>query len=233
MIDVPYRTPMVEDSRTVSAPWERALRAAFESIPRETLTRLQSELVALAGNLKRSDVGLLVWVSDFAHTLEWNGTGWQFAPGDGPGGYIQAFAVDPDPADGWRLCDGSATTYLKKDGTTGSYTTLDLVSAANKAAYPKLGGTVSGPNAAVAPTHTDPSVNSASTGASVNPATTGAPSATATVQSGAGATVASSSHSHNVTATLNDPGHSHTLTAGSVGSDGEPCNIVLRPWFRR
>lgn len=115
--------------------------------------RTQAQLAALAATLTANDTGLLVPVTNHNHVLQWNGTTWQFAPGDGQGGFVQGFLVDPDPTTGWHLCDGTANVpYLKKDGTLGTQTLPDLVSAANKAAYFKLGSPASATvNAATAP----------------------------------------------------------------------------------
>lgn len=187
--------------------------------------RAQSELAALALTLGSGDGGLLVEVTDYAHVLRWDGAAWEWGPGEDGGGYVQAFAVDPTGS-GWQLCDGTTVAYLKSDGTTANYATPDLIGA-GAAAYLKLGDTVSGPNAATAPAFTGGSIAAASTGIT---ASTGGPSATTNVTAG-GVPVASSGHTHTVSVT--DPTHTHTIGAGSVADDGEPRNMVLRPWFRR
>lgn len=220
--------------------------------------RTQSQLAALGATLTTNDVGFLVEVTDYRHTLQWSGTAWTWGPGDAGSGMIQAFAVDPNPTTGWQLCDGTANVpYLKADGTTATFTTPDL---AGTPAYLKLAGSIAGPTAANAPTLTNPTVASATTGLTVDAASTGVsdnasatgistgvPSATATVQVGVGATVASSTHTHGITDpthvhtindpththTVTDPQHSHSLTGGSVGADGEPRHYNLKAWFRK
>lgn len=149
----PIRTPLLTVSRLISRQWEVFFAEVVRSIADPSLQYAQADIAALGGRLTRADAGRLVWVTDFRHLLRWTGSAFEFADGDGPGGYIQGFAVDPDPTTGWVLCDGAATTYLKKDGTTGNYTTPDLIGA-GAGAYLKLGDTVSGPTAAIAPAFT-------------------------------------------------------------------------------
>jgi len=114
----------------------------------QLVTVAQSGLAALAATLDTGSAGLRVYVSDYDHTLVWSGTGWIFASGE-RAGYVEAFLVDPSPATGWQLCDGTAgVTYLKSDGSTGSLTVPDLVGSPS---YLKFGVAVTGINAAVAP----------------------------------------------------------------------------------
>lgn len=209
---------------------------------------MRATQATLPADLGTNDTGFIVQVTDFNHRLVWSGTAWGWAPGDeGSGKGPIPFEIDPSPTTGWALYDGSTVTYLKSDGTTGSIALPDLTSAANKAAYLKLGSPDSGPNAAVAPTVTGGGGNtgSATTGVT-NPSATGATapgagsnnSASVAVQSGAGTTVAadphthtSASHTHTIGAPT-DPGHVHTLGALSAGTNGEPRNLERRPWFR-
>jgi hypothetical protein len=103
---------------------------------------------------------------------------WGWAPGEeGSGKGPVLFEVDPSPATGWHLYDGTANVpYLKSDGTTGLVTLPDLVSASGKAAYMKAGS----PNGAV-----------------VVASATGVDSGAGTVvAAGAGATVATHTHTH-------------------------------------
>ena len=168
------------------------------------VARTQTNLAALAALLAAADTGLLVDVTDFAHILKWTGTAWVYADPTDPAGRVEAFLVDPSPTTGWHLCDGTASVpYLKSDGTTGTQTLPDLTSAANKAAYTKLGSPASAtPNAAVAPNFTG----------TPQTFTTQAAQATGTVN----AFVSPNPYT----------------PAGTIDTTGEPRNVVLRPWFR-
>lgn len=78
----------------------------------------------LPADLGLNDVGFLVSVTDFNHSLRWNGTNWEFAPGDHGSGYIVAF-VNPPVQAGWLLCDGSTgVATLQGDGTIDFSVTL-------------------------------------------------------------------------------------------------------------
>jgi hypothetical protein len=189
----------------------------------------QADLAALAAVLGTDDAGLLVEVTDYAHILRWDGAAWEWGPGETGGGFVAAFAVDPTGA-GWQLCDGTTVAYLKSDGTTANYATPDLVTSAADAAVLKLGDPVSGPNAATAPTFSGGSITAAATGIT---ATTNATGTTTVIQNGAGVNVTLPSQAHVHAVNVTDPTHTHTIGAGSVGDDGEPRNMVLRPWFRR
>lgn len=78
----------------------------------------------LPTDLKPSDVGTLVYVTDYAHLLQWSvrpdlptGYGWNWGPGDSQSGFITAF-VNAPPDNGWQLCDGSANVpQLQSDGS--------------------------------------------------------------------------------------------------------------------
>lgn len=76
---------------------------------------------SLPTNLTAADAGVLVNVSDYAHVLRWNGTGFEFA--DAGSGYTQAFLINPGT--GWLLCDGTANVLtLLGDGTLDNSVTL-------------------------------------------------------------------------------------------------------------
>lgn len=201
-----------------------------------TCRRTQAQLATLAGALGTNDAGLLVEVTDYRHVLRWTGTGWSWGPGEDGRHDIVALPVDPDDAIGWQLCDGSTVAYLKGDGTTGNFTTPDLTSAANKAAYLKLGDAVSGPDAAVAPTFTGAldTTSSVSAGTPAGAVAVGNNTGTG-VAAGAGSLASPQGHSHAATFTGNAlAGHTHTVTpTGIISDDGEPRNYELRPWFRR
>lgn len=190
-----------------------------------TYQRTQSQLTALAATLGANDADLPVEVTDYRHILRWTGTAWECAAGEVLGGFIQGFAVDPDPTTGWQYCDGTATTYLKKDGTTGNFTTPDLTSAANKAAYLKLGTPVAGPTAATAPAFTGTPVTPTGTVSAI----AATPTAPMTSAVAAGQNTANNTHTHPApTVTINA-----ITPAGTVDATGEPRNYELRPWFRK
>lgn len=76
----------------------------------------------LPKDLTASDVGVLVTVTDYNHSLQWTGTGWTWGPGDAHSGYVVAF-VNAPPDDGWAPADGSAgVSQLLSDGTVDSVT---------------------------------------------------------------------------------------------------------------
>lgn len=202
--------------------------AWFKDTQVATLVRaVQANLAALAATLGATQAGLMVEVTDFRHILQWTGSAWKWGPGEDGRHDIVGLPVDPDDTTGWQLCDGSTVAYLKGDGTTSNYTTPDLVSAANKAAYLKLGTPVSGPNAATAPTFAGGALASASTGIT---ATTSATGTTQLETIAGGSSVPTAGHTHAVN--ISDPTHTHTFSGGTVGSNGEPRNMELRPWFR-
>ena len=95
----------------------------------------QSNLAALAATLGASNAGLLVWVTDYNHVLEWTGSAYQWGPGENGSAFFQGFAVAPT-GNGWHACDGSFVNYLKSDGTLGGSTLPDT---AGSAAYMKFG----------------------------------------------------------------------------------------------
>jgi hypothetical protein len=188
--------------------------------------RTQAQLAALAATLGVNDTGLKVEVTDYRHVLAWTGTQWKWGPGEDGRHDIVGLPVDPDDTTGWQLCDGTTVAYLKGDGTTANFATPDLVSSAGAAAYLKLGTPVSGPNAAVAPTFSGGAIANSFTGITV----TGNDSDLGVLITSSGATrVALNPHTHPIA----DPSHTHSLTGGAIGSNGEPRNEVLRPWFRR
>ena len=78
----------------------------------------QANLATLAATLGPSNVGLLVWVTDYNHVLEWTGTAYQWGPGENGSAFFQGFAVAPS-GNGWHVCNGAFVNYLKSDGTLG------------------------------------------------------------------------------------------------------------------
>lgn len=180
---------------------------------------------SLPADLVTSDNGFIAGVSNFVHRLRWDGPNatWNWAPGDGGSGYVQAFAVDPSPSTGWKLCNGTATTYLKSDGTTAALTPPDLLGSP---AFLQFGSPYTGTvNAAVAPTIAGQPISTglSSTGDTVTTTDTGL-IFKAGVDGGALASAV---------LTPGPGGHDHTLPTLTVDADGFPPNVVMRPWFRR
>ena len=123
----------------------------------------QSAIAYYAATLGAHDTGVLISVTDFAHTLEWGGSSFGWGPdGDDGVGDIRGKLIDPSPTTGWHLCDGTAgVKYLKSDGTTGTITLPDLVT---NPAYLKFGSPASAMiNAPVAPSLTMDSYTPAGT----------------------------------------------------------------------
>lgn len=172
---------------------------------------------ALPADLGSDDAGFLCAVTDYAHLLQWSGTGWGWAPGDSGSGDMVFKEFDPSPTTGWQLYDGTTgVTALQSDGTlTAPFTIPNLVSVA---AYLKAGSPNSGPNAAIAPTF----AGGSDTTSSVSAGTLGSVNITTTP---------------GLSPVLTNPNvlpvHSHTVTpTGTVSNTGEPRNIVRRPWLR-
>lgn len=166
-----------------------------------------------------------IYVTDYVHMLYWDGTDCNFT--DGGNCFIAFF--DVDPGTGWHLLDGTVNVkYLKKDGTTGTYTVED----AGTAFYLKASTTNSGPNAAVAPTISgvtdDATVgftgSAASAGtASINNPASGTPTTVLVppISGGGGS--------------LNTDPHHHPMSVANapISATGEPRNIARRPFFRQ
>lgn len=152
----------------------------------------------LPTNLTPNQKGFLVEVSDYGHTLRWNGTGWEWGPGDSGSGYVSGFLEAPT-APGWKLCDGSTVPRLNSDGTTTNVTLPNYTTAS----YLKLSVTANaGPNAPSGATDavtagTPSGTNSAPTFTGT-PGTTGNNSASFLVTPGP-TSVADSPHTHSFT----------------------------------
>lgn len=113
----------------------------------------QASLAAYAATLGVNDVGTRVWVTDYAHELQWTGAAWQRGPGDPEhSDTFQFFGAAPADT-GWHACDGSAAVnFLKYDGSLG---TRNLPNIVGGSAYLKLASTYSETiTAAAAPTFT-------------------------------------------------------------------------------
>ena len=89
------------------------------------LTRTQANLSALASALGPSHTGLLVFVSDYWHFLQWIGSGWYWAPGDEQSGKYAYWPTAPGASTGWVHADGSTVNCLKSNGTIIPVTLVD------------------------------------------------------------------------------------------------------------
>lgn len=125
-IEITNQQPSIADSFVIKAittfarPWYRFFNdiknflTALRNAPQQVQ---QADLSKFTAKLGREQVGVQVWVpSPYNHLLRWDGTEWQFAPGDGGSGFTSAFFSAPT-ADGWQLCDGSTVTLLRGDGS--------------------------------------------------------------------------------------------------------------------
>lgn len=197
----------------------------------------QADIAAFTANLGTDDAGCLVNVTDFTHLLRWTGSATEFAPGDDGSNY---FIDAPSAPLGKtvQLCDGTATTYLKADGTTGSYTTLNLSGHYRKSVTASADALV----AAVAPTLSGASATENAHTHAVDPGSTtsGAPSATTTVDNvGGGSTVAvgSNTHTHDTDIASFSSGagsaHSHGAGTYAISATGEPAAFKVLTYFRR
>lgn len=87
----------------------------------------QTDLAAFAATLLASDTNLLAFVTDYTHTLQWDGTAWKRGAGDTERSntFYELGSAPPEP--GWHACDGATVSYLKYDGTLGSRVLPNLV----------------------------------------------------------------------------------------------------------
>ena len=218
----------------ISQPWIRWFISIFTTLSQQVASingstvvdSTQANLSTLASTFGPGNSGQLVYVTDYNHQLRWNGSGFDWGPGEDGSGYILPFLNDPSPTTGWQLCDGSATTKLNSDGTTSPV----VVPNYGTPSYLKLGSgaPVAGPTA--------PSGVSGATSAGTPSGTNSAPatgnnSANVVVAAGVGTTVAADPHTHTTTApvfTGNALG-THTHTPGSI----ELERTQLRAWYRR
>lgn len=193
-----------------------------------TYALTQAQLAAFAGTLGKHDTDLLVNVTDYAHILQWTGTGWNWGPGETGSGRLEAFAVAPT-GHGWHLCDGSTgVSYLKSDGTTG---TLTLPNTNGSAAYMNLGSAYNPAiTAAAVPTSSTPTSSTPTfTG---TPGTTGAASAGIQSSGATGNTLTQASHTHNITpaGTVSTP----VISTPVISLPGDPvANFAALLYFRQ
>lgn len=108
--------------------------------------------MSIPTDLGTADVGLLLQVADYGHLMRWSGTVWEFAPGDSGNGYIKDCLVPPQQ-EGWALCDGQGTSYLRSGNATLFATSITTPNELSTGVYHKSGATPTiGVQAAVAAT---------------------------------------------------------------------------------
>lgn len=178
----------------------------FQSIATQLIAQAQSIVASAIGNHPQNDLptnlgpndkGFLINVSDYAHILQWTGTGWAWGPGDPGSGYVAPFLSVPTQV-GWHLCDGSTVQRLNSDGSLTNVVLPDFTTAV----YLKLGTLLAmGPNAAsgatLATSAGTPSGTNSSPAFTGTPGTTGNESAdTANVAVTGATSVAAAPHTH-------------------------------------
>lgn len=208
----------------ITFPWVRwfqqliqVLNEFVASITGNTL--ISASQATLAGlGLGPENAGQQVWVTDFNHVLFWNGTGFEWGPGENGSGYIEPFLSAPS-SNGWQLCDGSITTRLNADGTTSVVTVPDYATPTYLKLATALGVGPLAPSGTVVP---------ASAGTPAGTVAVGDNDTNVVVMAGVGTTVAADPHQHPATFT-GAPLGTHTHGAGSI----ELRRTELLGYYRR
>lgn len=214
-------------------------------------------------NLTPEEDGLLYFVTDYGHLCRYDGPAgvWRFGPGDPGAGYFQDFAITPQ-ANGWALCDGSATNYLVVGAsalTTASITLPNLTTGTYRrggaytgsvlaATAPGMSGSLTtSSNGAHTHTVSGSTANEAAhTHAFTTPDASDNNNATFTVGGASvaslashvhnnGTTNAGSAHAHGAGTLAGDSNgaHTHTIAQPTADSAGRPPTLVVAPYFRR
>lgn len=175
-----------------------------------TTTTSQAGLAALAASWGAIQTGDFVWVSDFAHILQWSGSSWSRGAGDlEHSDTFHDFGAAPSDT-GWHACDGGTVTYLQYNGTLG---TRVLPNTAGTSAYAKHTSGYSG---------------------TITPAVTPAVSVSAVSGNESADTIVVTGTS-TVTVTVAAAPHTHTITAlGTATLGGDPIsNYSILRYYRR
>ena len=92
----------------------------------------RTTFAAITTGLGTNDAGFLNFITDYSHTLRWDGSAWTWAPGDDGSGYYRLCESAPAGfgASAWQTCDGSTVARLNADGTTTNVTVPDVTTAA-------------------------------------------------------------------------------------------------------
>lgn len=123
---LPTPVPIVNQYGTVTQGWLGFFRDLLGLAAPATFT---IDKVPMKGT---SDAGFQCYLSDYGHLIRWDGSAWQFAPGDIGNGFLVKFAVTPQEPY-WGQCDGSTYAYLIVGGAT--LTTVDYTTASVAATY--------------------------------------------------------------------------------------------------
>lgn len=92
-------------------------------------TVTQTSIPGVATRCGTYDVGLIVYSSDYAHSYQWQGTGFTFAPGDPGSGFIVIVEGGLDGGE-WALCDGSTVSLARSGGGVAAYPTPNFTTDA-------------------------------------------------------------------------------------------------------
>jgi hypothetical protein len=212
--------------------------------------RTQAQIAAFVSTLGTNDAGVIIEVTDFLHRLRWSGSALDFAEGDhGSNYFIDAPAAPLGKL--VQLCDGTATTYLKGDGTTGSYTTKNLTGhfrrsvtsgADNLAAAvaPGISGSVSSVTATNQANTTGITIADHPAHTHDDNSTLGTPDLFQADISGSGVSARTGNPSATLQHPVTDPGHNHTQDAHNhnvgtlaVNATGKPAAYEVLTYFVR
>ena len=178
--------------------------------------------------LTAGDAGFLYHVTDYNHTVRWNGTIWEFAPGDVGNGFKRNFAFAPQEA-GWALMDGSTVNYLVVGSAALTTASIVLPDLDGSEAFDKSTGSYTGSIDAAVAANISGSTASGGTG------NTGQPSASQGIvfQEGTGASQTLELHNSISTHTHNGPSHSHGAGSLANNTAARPPSIGWLPYFRQ
>lgn len=201
------------------------------------LGQMQAARADAPSDLGANDVGFLLYVSDFFHTVRWDGAAWQWACGCRP---TQRGDFAVAPGDGWVLCDGSASSYLSGVGTNAlTATAIVLPNIPNGTFYKSLSPYTGAVDAAVAPGISGSTANESAHTHDVDPPNTqsnsnegvGAPDV---LMAGADYPLLHA-HSTNIASFASGAGSAHAHSVGSLAVDsaGRPPSSGWLPYFRR
>lgn len=251
----PDLTPVVDlGTAIMTRIWLEFMRRLVGSVQNIAVTvgqfpgALSGTIAGQPTGLGPSNAGLIYSVlPPYAHMLRWNGSVWEFAPGDPGSGFLQPYVVVPGNASCWQECDGTATDYLVAGATTittAPFTTPNLKTVSR---YLKSGATA---GIVAAATATGPGGTHAHTGTTDNPGNhthdgglynlpaAGAGGSSINVQAGTGQTTYSNAFANGIAGSSGAAGgHAHSVSTNTVAdhahTSGEPASYTVRFYFRR
>jgi hypothetical protein len=200
-------------------------------------------------DLGTTDVGFLFESTDFYHLYKWTGSVWTWGPGDGcNGGQKCDFAKAPTPASAWKKLNGlgddntnpvgagNPIKYAKEDGTIGSITRLDDMTAGtyskSNAAFTGVRTSATAPTIAATTASGNASIQSGNAAIGVD---NGAGTTFNAAATGTATTVAAHTHNHTDSGHAHaDSGHTHGITATTSLAGGDPVDYMnFLPYLRR